>query len=140
IAMPVMVGVDLGTTSITALAVDAASGAPLARSTKANAAESTAPDDKARGYSEWDVRRLAATASACLREVAEEVEARRSDLAGLGITGQQHGVVLVDAALVPRTPFINWQDRRAEQNDPREGRTYVQRARDLLGAEAPRRA
>jgi sugar (pentulose or hexulose) kinase len=57
----------------------------------------------------------------------------------LGITGQQHGGVIVDEALVPQTPFINWQDRRGEQIDPRSGKTFVRMVAERLGEEAPRR-
>src|SRR5262249_29210749 len=37
------------------------------------------------------------------------------------------------------TPFINWQDRRGEQTDPATGKSYVRRAVELAGNEAPRR-
>ncbi len=52
--MAVIVGTDLGTTKITALALDTSTGAVLASCAAANQAETTAPDDKVRGFSEWD--------------------------------------------------------------------------------------
>src|SRR5947209_3819475 len=115
--MAVTLGVDLGTTTVTALALDTDTGDILARHTQPNRAEVTAPADKARGRSEWDVRGIAETACACLREVAGQLGGRR-DLAGLVITGQQHGGVLVDDALDPLTPLINWQDRRGLEPHP----------------------
>jgi sugar (pentulose or hexulose) kinase len=71
--------------------------------------------------------------------VAERLPQRSGDLAGLGITGQQHGVVLVDSSLTPLSPFINWQDRRGEQIDPGSGQSYVRRAIERAGAEARQR-
>ncbi len=137
--MPQVLGVDLGTTKITALALDTASGNVIACDTAPNRAEITNPADKARGYSEWDARQIVATACDCLRCVSRQLAGPRGELAGLGITGQQHGVVLVDDRLTPLTPLINWQDRRGEQ-PYRGGQTLVQRAVELAGTDAPRRA
>jgi sugar (pentulose or hexulose) kinase len=137
--MAVVVGVDLGTSKLTALALDTRSGGVLASHSAATPAETTRPADKERGYAEWDARAIISGACACLRSVADRLAERRADLAGIGITGQQHGVVLVDRHLVPWTPFINWQDRRSEQTLPGTGQTYVRRALELAGPDAPRR-
>jgi sugar (pentulose or hexulose) kinase len=137
--MPVVLGIDLGTTRITALAVDTATGDILASVTQPNRAETTSPADKARGYSEWDIRRIAETACACLRDVADRLAGRRAEFAGLGITGQQHGVVLLDGRLVPQTPLVNWQDRRGEETYPGTVASYVAQARERTGADAPER-
>jgi sugar (pentulose or hexulose) kinase len=137
--MSVVLGIDLGTTTITAVALEARRGELLACCTAPNRAEVTAPADKARGRSEWDVTAIAAQARACLRAAGEQLGGRRRDLAGLGITGQQHGVVVVADDLRPLTPLINWQDRRGDEPMPSGGHTYTQRARELAGPDAPRR-
>jgi sugar (pentulose or hexulose) kinase len=137
--MPIIVATDLGTTSVTALALDADSGDILACTTAANRAEVTPLAGKGEGRSEWDTGAMIATACGCLRGVSERLAARRKDVAGIGITGQQHGVVLVDAALAPLTPFINWQDRRGEQTLLGGRQTYVGRAVELAGPDAPER-
>jgi sugar (pentulose or hexulose) kinase len=137
--MPVVLGVDLGTTTVTALALDADGGDILSRHTRPNQANLTAPADRARGRSEWDARRILDTTCACLGDVAAELGGRRRALAGLGITGQQHGGLLVGEGPKPLTPLINWQDRRALETHPASGRTYLQEACARLGADAPRR-
>src|ERR1043166_1764294 len=104
--MPIVLGIDLGTTKLTALALDTSTNAIVAHATTANQAETTSPSDQAQGFSEWDVRGLAAQACSCLRGVATQLGARQRDVAGLGITGQQHGVVLVNDTLAPLTPLI----------------------------------
>src|SRR5262245_61023535 len=119
--MPTVLGIDLGTTTITALALDAQSGDILACATAPNRVEITNPKDRTQGRSEWDARGIAQAACSCLRAVAEQLGERCRDLAGLGITGQQHGVVLVDPDLAPLTPLFNWQDRRGEQTYPGTG-------------------
>ena len=138
--MPIVLGIDLGTTTITALALEADGGEVLACATAANRAEVTAPADRARGRREWDVRRIAGAGCDCLRAAAEQLGDRRGEIAGVGITGQQHGVVVVDTGLAPLTPFVNWQDRRGDEIDPQTGETFVRRANTLVGADIGWRA
>jgi sugar (pentulose or hexulose) kinase len=137
--MPIVLGIDIGTTSITALAVDTADGSVLTRHTTANQAETTTVADQARGRSEWDVVRMAENARRCLAAAAAELGPRRNELAGIGITGQQHGMVVVDDQLAPLTPFVNWQDRRGDDTLLAGSRSYVQEASERAGPEAPRR-
>lgn len=136
--MPITVGIDVGTTSITALAMTEA-GRLAASVTVPNAADITAAEDRARGRSEWDAVRLASQAQEAVAQCALHLGARVADVCGIGVTGQQHGVVVVDHDLRPLTPFINWQDRRAEEPAP-DGRSYLVHARELLGTRAARRA
>ena len=110
--MAVTLGIDLGTTTITSLAVDAASGEILAAETAANDTETTSASNKALGRSEWDAQGIVDRAGRCLKAVVERLGRRRNDLAGIGVTGQQHGVVVLDQTNRPLTPFIGWQDRR----------------------------
>lgn len=134
--MPLAIGLDLGTTTITALAVDVGSGEIAARSTRPNDAEITSPEDKARGYSEWDARRIAAAALAALGEMSAALGPSARQAAAIGLTGQQHGVVLVDERLEPLSPFINWQDRRTEGLNPASGRVWLDEARTAAGQAA----
>jgi sugar (pentulose or hexulose) kinase len=137
--MAILLGIDIGTTTITALALDANTGAVVAHATTANAAEISVPADKARGYSEWEVARMVGASCGCLRTVAEQLGNRRAGLAGLGITGQQHGGAIIDEVLKPLTPLINWQDRRSQEPMPGSRRSYLHRAQELVGDEAPQR-
>jgi sugar (pentulose or hexulose) kinase len=136
--MSVVVGIDLGTTTITSLALNAESGDVLTTVTVPNAAEITSPDDKARGRSEWNVCAIADAACACLRQVSQRIGAGWARLAGLGLTGQQHGTLLVEH-LRPLTPLFNWQDRRGEDPYPGASRSYVGEALRRAGDDARRR-
>ncbi len=132
--MPLLLGLDLGTTTITALALDAG-GAVAGCVTAGNRAALPAPP----GRSEWDAAAIARLGCNCLRRLAEQLGPRR-DLAGLGLTGQQHGVVLVGPDGEPLTPFINWQDRRGDEPMPGSSETWAAAARRLAGEDASRRA
>jgi sugar (pentulose or hexulose) kinase len=137
--MALVLAADLGTTTITAVALDTATGELPACHTLPNRAESTAAADRIKGRSEWDARAIAETACACLRSVAEQLGPRRREVAGIGITGQQHGVVLVGRDCQPLGPLVNWQDRRGEDTAPGTGQTFVQQALARMGEDAPRR-
>lgn len=138
--MTLVLSTDLGTTKITAVAVDTGNGQVVAHATTANRAEQTTAASKARGYSEWDARPMAELALDCLRGVADQLGAFRDQVAGIGITGQQHGVVVVGPNLTPLTPFINWQDRRGAELTPWDPETtYVRHLQDRAGVEVPAR-
>src|SRR5262249_44185882 len=139
LVMSLVLGLDLGTTTITALALDVRRGDVLASRTVANQADDASAADRARGRSEWNIHALAERACDCLRELAGSLGGRISELAGIGLTGQQHGVVVVGPELEPQTPFISWQDPRGEETLPGTAQTFTERARELVGVEATRR-
>jgi sugar (pentulose or hexulose) kinase len=130
--MPIVIGVDLGTTKITSLAVEAGSETILAMASTVNDANITSEADRARGRSEWQADRILAAACQCLRDISRKLEARSQDVVGLGVTGQQHGMVLVDANLHPISPLINWQDRRALDRMPDRDSTWLATARQAM--------
>lgn len=134
--MPILLGVDLGTTKITAIALDAADGTLLEVHGKPNTANVTSAEDRQRDRSEWDPRAISRIGVECLRGIAEALGDRRSDVAAIGVTGQQHGVLLTDAAGHPVTPLINWQDRRGLDRVGAGLGTYLDLAREHIGSES----
>jgi len=138
--MPIALGVDLGTTKITCIAVDALQGEILAVGSAANGANITRPEDQSRGFSEWNADLILATSLKCIRSVAEQLGTNASDVMAIGLTGQQHGMVLVDPVRRQAvSPLINWQDRRALQLQPDGRQTWLQAARNAIGPETWKR-
>ena len=132
--MPIVIGVDLGTTKVTSIAIDASSGEMLAVGSAANDANMTSDADRALGHSEWRADLILVAAARCLSSVAKQLGSRVRDIAGIGVTGQQHGMLLVDATNGrPLSPLINWQDRRALQLMPDGKITWLQAARNAIG-------
>lgn len=120
--MPHYIGLDVGTTSITALILDAERGGVVASKTVANDSETTPKSAKERGRSEWDVQSMVVRATELLKSITDSSDI---DLMGIGVTGQQHGMVLLDEKFDPLGPFIGWQDRRCL--DPHQnGRTFLE--------------
>jgi len=125
--MGTYLGIDLGSTTLSAVVIDVASSELLAHDTIANDAHTTSSADRERGRSEWDMEKMVPAVLGLIRRL---VEGRRID--ALGITGQQHGMVLLDEGGVPQSPFIGWQDQRC--NEPlADGRTTIRRMLDRGG-------
>lgn len=134
--MSIAIGVDLGTTKITSLAMDIGTGEVLAVATASNDASTITSDNRARGRSEWNPDRIVELGLACMKQVAEQLGDRVSEVAGIGVTGQQHGVLLSGPNDQAVSPLINWQDRRSLDLIPETNRSWLDETRSLLGDEA----
>jgi sugar (pentulose or hexulose) kinase len=134
--MSIVLGVDLGTTKITCVALDTESGQVLCVATAANDAICTSEDDRNRGRSEWDAGRICLQGLDCLKQAALQLGDRASQVRAVGITGQQHGMLLVDQGQKALTPLINWQDRRLLDLIPGSRQSWLDRARACLGDDA----
>ena len=106
--MRVSIGIDLGSSRVKILALDEA-GESLGVTMASYATESRRP-----GYAEqnpdrwWDALRLA------MSELLARPALRGADVAALGMTGQMHGAVFLDASGSAVRPALMWSDGRAE--------------------------
>lgn len=133
-ALRILLGIDLGTTKLCALALDADSGAVLAVEDVANDTRLAAADPDA---GEQDAQAIGDRARILLARLARHAAVAGGDVAGLGVTGQMHGVVIAAANGAPLTPLINWQDQRGNRKAP-NGRTYTEAVHALLGTDLAR--
>ncbi len=97
-----VIGVDVGTSSVKAIAVDA-SGAVLGSADRSYPVAMEHP-----GWSEQDPALWWQATESAL----EELGADRCD--GIGLTGQMHGLVALDAEDRPLRPAILWNDGRSQ--------------------------
>ena len=111
--MSLHLGIDVGTTKIAALVLDASTGEALSVAEAANSTRLPSPV----GRSEWSAEQMVELSQSAARAALERVDSRR--VASVGVTGQMHGVVLVDRELRPLGPFVGWQDERC--NAPVDG-------------------
>lgn len=117
--MPVSLGLDLGTTSISALAVND-NGTVVARSScNHDAAIRGLPA----GHAEQDPQVFVEAAIKVLRDVSGQL-AQRPEC--LGLTGQMHGVLLLDESLSPVTNLITWQDLRSSESAAAGAGTWLE--------------
>jgi D-xylulose kinase len=102
-------GIDCGTQSTKALLVDAETLVPLALGRASH--ELVAREDGTREqHPDWWVTAL----QAATRQAFDGVSAGAVDVAGIGVSGQQHGMVCLDAEDRPVRPAKLWNDTTTE--------------------------
>jgi xylulokinase len=99
--MTALVGLDVGTTGVKAIAI-APDGALLARAERSYVLSTPQP-----GWSEQDPEDWWQATEATLAAVSEG-----RDVAGIGLSGQMHGLVALDSADRIVRPAILWNDQR----------------------------
>ena len=100
------IGIDIGTTSVCGVVIDAESGRVIrSRTENSNAF--------LKGAAEWEriqsVERIMAIATEILEDLLED------NVAVIGVTGQMHGIVYLNAAGDAISPLYTWQDVRGNQ-------------------------
>jgi xylulokinase len=103
------VGLDLGTSSVKGVVVAADDGEVLARSERALALIEDEPLAAEQDPQDWW-----RAASAVLLDLAEAARAADVKLLGLGLTGQKHTLLPLDAAGRPLQRAVLWCDGRAQ--------------------------
>lgn len=104
--MTCSIGLDISTTAAKALLIDAA-GRPLGM-----AAEHYTYDTPYPLWTEQDPAVWQRAAFASLRRLLAETDVAPGDIHAIGLTGQMHGLVLLDAAGQVLRPAILWNDQR----------------------------
>jgi len=130
--MTLYAGLDVGTTKVGVVMLDAETGRLLVRNAVANDACVGSPGSS-EGRAELDLERLRGLIVRVLADAVAVVPARRREIAGLGVTGQMHGVALLGPGATPLGPAITWQDRRVEQPIPGQEESYLHRFMSLAG-------
>ena len=106
-----LLGLDIGSSFVKASLLDVATGrAVAAASAPASEMAIAAPQP---GWAEQDPREWWRHGVAATREVLTRAGAPASAVAGIGISYQMHGLVLVDRRGQPLRPSIIWCDSRA---------------------------
>jgi xylulokinase len=101
-----LLGIDVGTTGSKALLVDV-DGAPKASATSEYPMYTPHPLWAEQDPSDW----WAATVQS-IRRVLDESSVQPNQVVGVGLTGQMHGLVLLDAQGEALRPCIMWNDQR----------------------------
>ena len=124
--MTAFIGLDVGTTGVKAVAV-APDGAVLARAARSYPLSTPLP-----GWSEQDPDDWWRAAEAALAEVSAGLE-----VVGIGLSGQMHGLVALDAKGRVLRPAILWNDQRTgEECAEIESLIGIERLIELTGNRA----
>ena len=102
----VTLGLDLGTTTVSAVIVETSTGNVLATRTRKSGADlpSPVPGEKCQ-----DPRILTELAAGLVNQLLEQYP----QVSAIGITGQMHGIVYLDKEGNCVSPLYTWQDQRA---------------------------
>lgn len=125
-----ILSIDLGTSKLCAAVVDPNTGHALAVRSCANDTEIVGLADDLHEQSPVRTRELCYE---IIRQVLGDKAVAGQRIDAVGISGQMHGVLLVDRALRPLSNLITWRDRRTA----RDGRGSIGESLTLLddGAE-----
>ena len=104
-----LLGIDIGTSKVAAVIIDTQRQLHDV-SSKAHQAQRKAPS----GHYEQDADILLSAAYSAICELPPTLRAK---VQAVGITGQMHGVVVLDENIQPVTPLITWEDARCLQGD-----------------------
>jgi xylulokinase len=105
-AMSLFLGIDVSTTGAKALLVDG-TGAVAASATTPLTLQTPKPL-----WSEQDPQEWWSATQRSIREAFAHAKANAADVAAVGLTGQMHGLVLLDEARRVLRPAILWNDQR----------------------------
>ena len=105
---PYFLGIDTSTTSSKALLIDDR-GSVIAVASSPHTLQTPKPL-----WSEQDPREWWGAVSASIRMVLQEAGINGEQVAAIGLTGQMHGLVLLDAAGNVLRPAILWNDQRTQ--------------------------
>jgi sedoheptulokinase len=118
------IGLDIGTTSVSALVLDISSGEVLKSISAAN-------DSNVKGKpyeSLQDANRILDIAT----DMLDKLMVTYKDIKAVGITGQMHGILYVDGSGNAISPLYSWQDGRGSQHLS-EGKEYTETLKELTG-------
>ncbi|MBZ0298394.1 MAG: xylulokinase [Anaerolineae bacterium] len=104
-----LLGIDIGTSSVKTLVLDAASGAALASASQEYPVHQPQP-----GYAEQDADDWWQAAVQTIRRALDQSGIARDQIAAIGLSGQMHGFVCLDRNHQPVRPAIIWADTRSK--------------------------
>src|SRR4029079_2375708 len=108
--MPHLIGIDIGTSGTKTIVVDAADGRVVAGASAEYPLSTPRPLWAEQDARDWWRGAMEATKAALAK--ARAALGRDADVRGVGLSGQMHGVVLLDDAGEPVTPAVIWCDGR----------------------------
>lgn len=121
-----ILGIDIGTTTVTALVLNTEKSGILKSCTLKNDSFI-----KGRSFEKLqDPEKIIETVKSAIKDVAEDLV-----IDAVGVTGQMHGILYLDKNLAPCSPLMIWQDERGNEIY-RDGLTYAEFLTEKTGIKA----
>lgn len=119
------IGLDIGTTTICGILMDAASGELIKKITLPN-------DTAMEGKESYEKLQNPEKIEEKCRRIVAELSEGAEDLVSLGVTGQMHGILYVSQDGCAVSPLMTWQDGRGDQ-PYRDGKSYAKVLSEITG-------
>ena len=119
-----LIGIDIGTTTISAVVIDAEKNVVLENYSVENNSKLASDSD----FSEHDVEIIMGKA----KRIAEYLVKAYPNTLTIGVTGQMHGVLYLDKNGISVSPLYNWQDGRGNRK-LENNMTYCEQIEALTG-------
>ena len=113
------IGIDLGTTTICATVLDVATGRTIRTV--------TTPSDCQIAGQPWESLQHPDMIVGRAADMAAQLCEAYAPIASIGLTGQMHGMLYLDASGEALSPLYTWQDRRCDQIAPGSSESYAER-------------
>lgn len=128
-----VIGIDIGTTTICALVLDAETGKVLEGKTVLNVSDfkNTNLESTKKFKSLQNVNQIVDK----IERLMEELLIKWKTIEAIGITGQMHGILYVDMEGKSISPLYTWQDQRGNEKC-QSGETYVEQFQSSTGYRA----
>ncbi len=123
--MRIVLGLDVGTTSLSCVGYDCDRREIVAQLTLENRAARNRPLPEGLQSAELDLYCLRGQLVEILGGLVDRLP-RSSVVVALGVTGQQHGMALLDRSVEPIADAITWQDQRTLLTIPGSASTWLQ--------------
>lgn len=118
------IGLDIGTTTISAVVIDGKTGEVLKAVTEANDTAIIGENESRRMQDPEKILKKVVSIRDMLVEEFSPIDA-------IGVTGQMHGMLYLDSEFRPLSPLYTWQDGAGQL--PYKGSTYAKYLSELSG-------
>ncbi len=119
------VGIDIGTTSICGMVLDAVNG-KIETMNRPN-------DSWVFSRNKWERKQYPERILAIVGSILDVLLRKHRKIAGIGVTGQMHGILYINANGEAVSPLYTWQDARGSLPYKRTGKTYSQMISERTG-------
>ncbi|MDF2595454.1 MAG: hypothetical protein K0R69_1795 [Clostridia bacterium] len=119
------IGLDIGTTTICGMVLDAVTGEVLKKITRQN-------DALIVSENQWEKLQAVSVVTMIVKDIVEELCHEYKKIACIGVTGQMHGIVYINDMGEAVSPLFSWQDGRGDL-EYKEGLSYAGYLSKLTG-------
>lgn len=120
----VLLGLDIGTTTISVVVIDVNKKSLMDSYTIANACRLSTESDFCEYDSEWILQKV--------YKILHFLKNSYPNAKSIGVTGQMHGVLCMDDSGNAISSLVNWQDKRGDKKYD-EAHSYCEKIKELTG-------